>query len=996
MSQSNSSVSSTAFATRARTVDHLGREQIADCPTAVSELWKNAWDAYARNVRLRIFAEESPVAALTDDGHGMQKSDLFERWLIIGTESKVSDVRPTPMEDRNGLAVRPRQGQKGIGRLSSAKLGSVLLLVSKFREEPYIAALIDWRMFENPYVNLSEVAVATGEFTNVESIFDSLPSFADNLAASITGGGSDWRENRDLSIVSGWKRYDEAWKNENVDRPGLPPSKRILQSLKRLPFRVDHLADWSGNGTAMLVYELDDTLRSLPATGDTGPVKTETDERFEQTLSNFVDPYSVSKKRPEFFYRADIVSEQDSLARPDVIVGAEKAIDRTQVQEMEHQIDGRIESDGVFRGRIKAFGNWIDDMVEFDLPPGLIMPDRATTRVGSFELYIASMEFESGSSTHPLTEHHRYTDLAKDYSGLMIYRDKLRVLPYGRPDNDFFSIEHKRSKNAGRYFWNHRQIFGRIALTREENPNLKDKAGREGFIDNTAAKTFRALVENILDQSARRYFGSASDIRKPRLKEIQATNRAGRAEEEARKLRERERKQFQKELDRAEATLPDLRDAIENATLSLAFERDSDVSNAASQLSDWRSELAETTIRPQPAGTAKLATRYQSVRANTDSVVTAIADFEVKYREELSQYTAASPKQIIADQIKDANRAVSAQITRFKVEIADLQRSQYDSVRQLADKRTQDFQQEASAVGARFAPNQFELADVVEALSTLQNTWTSDNRNIFGIYVSALESVREQIDLETLASVQVQDLREAAVELDRLTTLAQLGIAVEIAAHDLADFDEMATSGLNALPESVHDTVAVRDIRLGLEGLTDQLRFLSPLRLSGDKVQRFIDGNEIAKFVQRFFAPTLARAGIEFETTQAFEKMRLYERPARVFPVFLNLINNSIYWVGTVPRATRRITLDVVKDEVLIADSGPGVAKDDVDQIFKLFFTRKERSGRGVGLYLARANLAAGGHTIRYKTEDDPYPPEGAAFFINFRDAEFAERDEND
>lgn len=26
------------FQTRARTIDHLGREQIADCPTAISEL----------------------------------------------------------------------------------------------------------------------------------------------------------------------------------------------------------------------------------------------------------------------------------------------------------------------------------------------------------------------------------------------------------------------------------------------------------------------------------------------------------------------------------------------------------------------------------------------------------------------------------------------------------------------------------------------------------------------------------------------------------------------------------------------------------------------------------------------------------------------------------------------------------------------------------------------------------------------------------------------
>ena len=52
------------FQTRARTIDHLGREQIADCPTAVSELWKNAYDAYARNVTLDIYDGKTPVTAM--------------------------------------------------------------------------------------------------------------------------------------------------------------------------------------------------------------------------------------------------------------------------------------------------------------------------------------------------------------------------------------------------------------------------------------------------------------------------------------------------------------------------------------------------------------------------------------------------------------------------------------------------------------------------------------------------------------------------------------------------------------------------------------------------------------------------------------------------------------------------------------------------------------------------------------------------------------------
>lgn len=298
-------VAASAFATRARTIDHLGREQIADCPTAISELWKNAWDAYARNVRLRIFPEEAPVAVLTDDGHGMRANDLFERWLVIGTESKISDIQPMTAEDRNGLPVRARQGQKGIGRLSSAKLGSILLLVSKHRSGNYIAALIDWRMFENPYINLADVTVATSSFDRTEEVFDALPSLADALVASVITKSEDWR-NQELCVQEEWKRYDEAWAKEDANRLGIPPSMRIVQGMKRLPFRHDHLGDWKGPGTAMLVYELDDTLMALSASGDTNIVNEEISQRFEQTLSNFVDPYAVGTDRPEFSYRADV------------------------------------------------------------------------------------------------------------------------------------------------------------------------------------------------------------------------------------------------------------------------------------------------------------------------------------------------------------------------------------------------------------------------------------------------------------------------------------------------------------------------------------------------------------------------------------------------------------------------------------------------------------------------------------------------------------------
>lgn len=67
------------FQTRARAIDHLGRGQIADTPTAVSELWKNAYDAYARDVSLHIFSGSLPIAGIYDNGSGMSAVDLQKK-----------------------------------------------------------------------------------------------------------------------------------------------------------------------------------------------------------------------------------------------------------------------------------------------------------------------------------------------------------------------------------------------------------------------------------------------------------------------------------------------------------------------------------------------------------------------------------------------------------------------------------------------------------------------------------------------------------------------------------------------------------------------------------------------------------------------------------------------------------------------------------------------------------------------------------------------------
>src|SRR5437763_12967500 len=120
------------FRARARAVDMLGRQQIAGVPTAISELFKNAHDAYAERVEVDFFRADR-LLVLRDDGVGMNRRDFEERWLTLGTDSKVKDAGPRSVGPPQGMAERPILGEQGIGRLAIASIGPALLILTRAR-----------------------------------------------------------------------------------------------------------------------------------------------------------------------------------------------------------------------------------------------------------------------------------------------------------------------------------------------------------------------------------------------------------------------------------------------------------------------------------------------------------------------------------------------------------------------------------------------------------------------------------------------------------------------------------------------------------------------------------------------------------------------------------------------------------------------------------------------------------------------------------------------
>lgn len=114
--------------------------------------------------------------------------------------------------------------------------------------------------------------------------------------------------------------------------------------------------------------------------------------------------------------------------------------------------------------------------------------------------------------------------------------------------------------------------------------------------------------------------------------------------------------------------------------------------------------------------------------------------------------------------------------------------------------------------------------------------------------------------------------------------------------------------------------------------------------------------------------------------------MRIVDVKSRIIPVFVNLLNNALYWVGL--SEYRVIKIGVIDDLVVIANNGPAVDVDDIDKLFQLFYSRRP-NGNGVGLYLSKQNLAVARHKIWYGLEpEQKLIQDGANFVIQFKGME--------
>lgn len=83
------------------------------------------------------------------------------------------------------------------------------------------------------------------------------------------------------------------------------------------------------------------------------------------------------------------------------------------------------------------------------------------------------------------------------HCGVSLFRDGLRVFPYGEPGDDWLFLDQERVQAPADRIGNN-QVVGLVLVDQSSNLQLRDKTNREGLIENRAFEDLRALVRSAI------------------------------------------------------------------------------------------------------------------------------------------------------------------------------------------------------------------------------------------------------------------------------------------------------------------------------------------------------------------------------------------------------------------------------------------------------------------------------------------------------------------
>ncbi|ARE41331.1 Exonuclease SbcC [Rhodovulum sp. P5] len=962
------------FQTRARTVDMLGRQQIANVSTAISELFKNAHDAYADNAEVDYFRSDN-LLVIRDNGVGMTAEEFENRWLVLGTESKYAPqgskahaYRPSEKQERAIM------GEKGIGRLAIALLGrQVLILTRAVREgiqHDLVMCFIHWELFEISGVNLEEIEIPTKTISGGR-----LPTSADvdELIEQV-------RKNVLALSSKGEKKQ--------IDR-----IKRDISDFQVDPSDMDQFLgglslDENRSGTHFYVAPADEGI-ALEVERE----RQQGTKDFTKFLLGFSNDVFREVPPPPIL-TAFRYWPTDSYY--DDLIGPGEFFTHDDLNTADHRISGRFDEFGQFQGDVRIYDEEINShVIPWSSGQG------QQTRCGPFEVEFGYVMGKQSETKLPPDEWRRLTSKLDRIGGVYVYRDRIRILPYGNSDVDWLNIEERRTRGASYYFFSHRRIFGAVKLTREENGLLHEKAGREGFQQDKAYRQLKDILENLFLQLAADFFresGGLSEYYSDQRSELERLELARRRRE---KQVSTKRKNISVDLegffDRVNAGLPqtelsNLRDMINQRMDAASRMKDPDTASSAlldaeREANRRLSEIRESYRLSKPRGVGLSKALQREWNAYSSEVQRLDHEVFGPFSNEVSQTLGAVAKEakLYVDQrkrlgalIKQQAESGRKQVTQEAGEVRNSAEETRSSALKFARDAIRNMQETISGVEVDF--NQRDLVGLSESeLEQLRDSFEGrieaagrKNKETLAKIRDMLTAISSNIahgadiadtDMVEAMDQELQELREQA---DADADMVQLGLAVAIINHEFESAIKGVRRSLRELRPwaSSNDELAglYQDIRNNFDHLDGHLNLFTPLQRRLYRKAIPIKGSDINHYLRTLFEVRLKRHNIKMSATDDFLSAEITGFPSTLYPVFVNIIDNAIFWLRDI-KGEKLIKLDVNDEGFLIGNNGPSIGERDRTAIFEQGFTRKP-GGRGLGLFISKKALQKEGMDI--------------------------------
>ncbi len=958
------------FRTKARAVDLLGKGQIADLPTAITELWKNGYDAYADNLKADLFKEDfnglsKSYFVISDDGKGMSGSDVLDKWLVLGTDSKSRAELEEESEDTLWKRPRIKAGEKGIGRLSVAYLGNPMLMLTKKIGFPLQAVYFDWRLLENYNLFLDDIiipirSVEKTELLNVDFL-ELKRMFLSNFDKEIDADGKPIWEGKQTELKSDIISETE---NAVLEEP-------ILNSI------LSFFGSDDAHGTLFLVFNPINQVLEL-AESDDDELE---DKKFViSSLTAFTNPFKDTTIKISTVF--NIYKGAESY---DLLTSQGLFFDKEDFKFADVYIKGEFDGNGSFTGKIRIYDQEIDY--------SYTNPRKKDKRAfyGKVPIELGYSQGEEKSSNLTETQFAQISKKVKEYGALYVFRDDFRVLPYGRENADFLKFEYRRSKRAGTYYFSYRRMYGYVDITRDRNPNLRDKSSREGLINNTQYRAFESDASNFFVALALDYFQTNPkfSLFKDKKDEINAQNealQADKAREKAEKIAfTKSLNSYPQRLDEHQTKYESLLNTLDEklGNINITYSEVEDILDELQKMDlEFKSLIPKVPKRYKPTETQKERLyKFENRLNNYIELVT-------PRREELNKK--AQDKLEIRDLRIDFTK-------KYNGYISSLEKSLNENRQQLEEKYAlliKDYRERARRLINSILENKEriissiaskeQVSQFTDEIEKQYNMLSEEAGKTLFPLVEHIKRLSFDIDEEQVQGAYKAQYDQMKYQWEQTRDTAQLGIAVEIIDHEFNQLYAKINSQLGEL--SKKDTVSsIKEfgfLEKNFKQLEDKYALLSPLyRISGALIKN-ISGDTIYNYLLEFFENQIEEYNIIFEVSNDFNEHLILIKEPVIHTVFINIINNAIYWMRNKELRTIKLDYFPEKNEIIIANSGVKIPDYRLDKIFDLFYSQRP-NGRGIGLYLSKQSLNEAGLDI-YATNDKKYNTlNGACFVIN-------------